>query len=134
MKWILKRCLLAAPAIIFYSLFSFNVCLVTGCNSSDSTGPNNNPRKVTPLQLSVQSSTDSTGPKVILHTSGKIPAGSTLVLSCTSPDCNLSFSTDSTGGHGGVRIVNLGTITKDIPENTEFELKVIAKGDPAMVK
>jgi hypothetical protein len=133
MKWIFKRCLLAAPAIIFYSLFSFNVCLITGCGSSDSTGPNNNPRRVSPVLLSVNS-TDSSGPKVTIRTVGKIPAGTSLVVICTSPQDCISLSTDSTGGHGGVRIISLGTITKDIPENTEFELEIIAKGDPAMVK
>ena len=131
MKWILKRCLLAAPAIIFYSLFSFNVCLITGCGSGP-TG-SGSPGKKSPVLLSA-TSTDSSGPKVTIHTVGKISAGTSLVVTCKSPQDCISLSTDSTGGHGGVRIISLGTITKDIPENTEFELDFIAQGDSAMVK
>ena len=140
MKWIFKRCLLAAPAIIFYSLFSFHACLLTGC-STDTTGNGGGPKisgtQSPTLQLSAYSSTDSTGngggPKVLfIRTSGKIPAGSTVVLNCTSPDCKLSLSTDSTGHPGGVNMLNLGTINVDIPENTNLELRIIRKGDPAM--
>ena len=141
MKWIFKRGLLAAPAIIFYSLFSFHACLVTGC-STDTTGNGGGGPKVSSpspvVQLSAYSSTDTTGngggPKVIsLRTLGTIPAGSTVVLDCTSPDCKLrSASTDSTGHTGGVKRLILGTINVDIPENTELVLRVIPRGDPAM--
>jgi hypothetical protein len=142
MKWILKRCLLAAPAIIFYSLFSFNVCLITGCGSSDSTGPGGGPRisgTSTPvLQLSAYNSTDSTppvgggSPKLLsIQTSGDIPAGSTVVLDCAKPCKLTASSTDTTPGGGGVRLV-LGTIRVTIPDRTELQLKIIPKGDPAM--
>jgi hypothetical protein len=126
MKWIFKRGLLAAPAIIFYSLFSFHACLVSGCKAPSSSD----------VRLSAYS-TDSTGPggnpKIIILTSGNIPAGSSVVLDCTSPDCKLRLnSTDSTGHTGGLKRLNLGTIPVDIPENTELVLRVIPRGDPAM--
>ena len=125
MKWILKRCLLAAPAIIFYSLFSFNVCLVTGC-ASGPTEPPKTPGKPGPVLISA-TSTDSSGNRITIRTVGKISGGTSIVLNCKSPQDCVSLSTDSSAGHGGVRIINLGTITKDIPENTEFEIEFIAK-------
>ena len=125
MKWIFKRCLLAAPAIIFYSLLICFACLVTGCKQKQ------------PI-LSVYNSTDSSGPggspKVLsIRTSGIIPAGSTVVLGCDSPGCKLASlsSTDTTGHTGGVKLLNLGTIPVDIPDNTELELRIIPKGDSA---
>jgi hypothetical protein len=132
MKWILKRCLLAAPAIIFYTFFSFNVCLISGCGSGNPTGTSN-PGKAAPVLLSA-TSTDSSGNRITIRTVGKISAGTSIGVKCTSPQDCISLSTDSTGGHGGVRIISLGTITKDIPENTEFELDFITQGDSAMVK
>ncbi len=132
MKWILKRCLLAAPAIIFYSLFSFNVCMITGCGSGP-TEPAKTPGKPTPVLVSA-TSTDSSGNRISIRTVGKISAGTSIGVKCTTPQDCVSLSTDSSAGHGGVRIINLGTITKDIPENTEFEIEFIAKGDSAMVK
>ena len=125
MKWIIKRCLLAAPMIIFYSFFSFNVCLITGCGSGTPQGTSS-PSKPAPVLLSA-TSTDSSGNKITIRTVGKISAGSSLVVNCKTPQDCLSLSTDSTGGHGGVRIINLGTITKDIPENTEFEIELVSK-------
>lgn len=141
MKWILKRCLLVAPAIIFYSLFSFNVCLVSGCGSTDSSGPGGGPRisgtSSSGLRLSAYGSTDSSGPggspKVLsFQTSGKIPAGSVVVLKCTSKDCILRLSTDTTAHPGGVKRLILGTIPVEIPDNTELVLQVIPRGDPAL--
>ena len=143
MKWILKRGLLAAPAIIFYSLFSFHACLLTGC-STDTTGHGGGGPRISGtsspvLQLSAFSSTDSTGHGgggvLSLQTSGIIPAGSSVVLDCTTPDCKLAksySSTDSTSPPGGVRRLILGTIPVDIPANTNLELRIIPKGDPAM--
>jgi hypothetical protein len=126
MKWIFKRGLLAAPAIIFYSLLSFNVCSVSGCKT-----PSSPPE----LRLSAKSSTDSTGPKVTIRTVGNIPAGSSFVLGCDSPGCKLILSTDTTGYRGGVKLLNLGTTPVDIPDNTVLELRVIRGGDSAaMVK
>ena len=143
MKWILKRCLLAAPAIIFYSLFSFHACLISGC-STDTTGHGGGGPKIagssTPeLRLSAYSSTDSTGPggspKVLsFQTSGKIPAGSTVVLKCTSKDCILRLSTDTTTHPGGVKRLILGTLLDDIPDNTELVLQIIPRGDPALAE
>lgn len=143
MKWIFKRCLLAAPAIIFYSLFSFHAFLLTSC-STDTTGHGGGGPKISSspspvVQLSAYS-TDSTGhggggPKVLsLRTSGTIPAGSTIVLGCTTPGCKLArlASTDTTAPPGGVRRLILGTIPVDIPENTDLEIRIIPKGDPAM--
>ena len=142
MKWIIKRCLLAAPVIIFYSLFSFHAFMISGC-SSDSTHGGGGPRvagSALPVVTLSAYSTDSThgggGPRVLsLQTSGDIPAGSTVVLGCTTPGCKLAAianSTDSTHGGGGVRMVILGTIPVDIPKNTNLELRIIPKVDPAM--
>jgi hypothetical protein len=142
MKWILKRCLLAAPAIIFYSLFSFHACLLTGC-STDTTGHGGGGPRISGtsspvLQLSAFNSTDSTGHGgggvLYLQTSGTIPAGSSVVLDCTSPDCKLAgmASTDTTAPPGGVRRLILGTIPVDIPKNTNLELRIIPRGDPAL--
>ena|SRR5258705_3904483 len=141
MKWILKRCMLAAPVIMFYSLFSFHAFLISGC-STDSTHGGGGPRVAgspSPIVTLSAYSTDSThgggGPRVLsLQTSGDIPAGSTVVLGCTTPGCKLASlsSTDSTHGGGGVRMLILGTIPVEIPKNTNLELRIIPKGDPAM--
>lgn len=147
MKWIFKRCLFAAPAIMFYSLLISIACLVPGCkqkvpvsstySSTDSTPPGGGGPRM--LQLSAYSSTDSTppvgggSPKLLsIQTSGDIPAGSTVVLDCIKPCKLTASSTDTTPGGGGVRRVVLGTIRVDIPDHTELELKIIPKGDPAM--
>jgi hypothetical protein len=150
MKWIFKRCLFAAPAIMFYSLLISIACLVPGCkqkvpvsstySSTDSTPPGGGGPRI--LQLSAYSSTDSTppgggGPKLLsIQTSGNIPAGSSIVLDCTTPGCKLAAlsasSTDTTPGPGGVRRLILGTIPVDIPDNTNLELRIIPKGDPAL--
>ena len=117
MKWIIKRCLLAAPVIMFYSLFSFHAFLISGCSTDTTRGGGGGPRVL------------------YLQTSGKIPAGSTVVLGCTTPGCKLAAvaaSTDTTAPPGGVRMLILGTIPVDIPENTNLELRIIPKGDPAM--
>jgi hypothetical protein len=144
MKWIIKRCLLAAPVIMFYSLFSFHAFLISGCSTDTTRGGGGGPRVVSsPSTVVVLSaySTDTThggggGPRVLyLQTSGKIPAGSTVVLGCTTPGCKLAAvaaSTDTTAPPGGVRMLILGTIPVDIPENTNLELRIIPKGDPAM--
>lgn len=142
MKWIIKRCLLAAPVIMFYSLFSFHAFLISGC-STDTTRGGGGPRVAgspSPVVTLSAYSTDSTGhgggsPRVLsLQTSGDIPAGSTVVLGCTTPGCKLArlSSTDTTAPPGGVRMLILGTIPVEIPKNTNLELRIIPKGDPAM--
>ena len=75
MKRIFKRCLLAAPVIMFYSLFSFHAFLISGC-SSDSTHGGGGGAKVvsspSPVVVLSAYSTDSThgggGPRVLSFT------------------------------------------------------------------
>lgn len=141
MKRIFKRCLLAAPVIMFYSLFSFHAFMISGC-SSDSTHGGGGGTKVvsspSPVVVLSAYSTDSThgggGPRVLsFQTSGTIPAGSTVVLGCKTPGCKLAASsTDTTHGGGGVKMMILGTIPVDIPDNASLELRIIPRGDPAM--
>ena len=142
MKWILKRALLAVPAVVFYSLFSFHVSLIAGC-SSDSTGHGGGGPRVSStesptLTLGMYSS-DSTGhgggPRLMIKTSGPVPAGSQIVLECLKPDCTLltvNGSTDSTGNGGrGPKRIFVGTVPVTIPDGTEMVLKIIPGGDPA---
>src|SRR6185295_993654 len=140
MKWILKRALLAVPAVVFYSLFSFHVSLIAGC-SSDSSGRGGDPKKLatgSPTLTIGMYSTDTTerggGPKLMIQTSGQVPAGSQIVLECLKPDCTLltvNGSTDTTGTGGGPKRIFVGMVPVTIPDGTEMVLKIIPGGDPA---
>ena len=130
-----KKGLLAAPAIIFYSLFSFHACLLTGC-STDTTD-----MVVVVQEFRVHHhpyfvhlcSTDSTGrgggEYYPYRLQESFLPGHRLcwIVLHRIANCIIILFYGQYVSAGGVRRLILGTIPVDIPANTNLELRSFPK-------
>jgi hypothetical protein len=124
MKSSIKMVLRSVPV----SAFLFLVVLLVSCGGSNPT-----PALVaSPYPLNLILKFDTSGSQTPPHyASGLLPAGSQVVLVCTSKDC--VQPSDTSGNVGGPKILFVGTLTQDIPANTELALRIVSKETPVNI-
>lgn len=109
MKSSFKTVVLSLPMSVLFFLI---VVFISSCGA-----------KTYPLAVSflIDSSGPGTHPHVV--TNGTIPAGTLVVLECGSPNCNSKTGS----GSGSSKILFRGTLTQDIPANTEIVLRMVSQ-------
>jgi hypothetical protein len=116
------------------SAFLF-IVLMTSCQSPGQTpgGGDLTPSLRNKLGLNslIDSNGNKTTPHIILQTSSPIPSGSQFIVECPTKDCVPSAGSGASAG--GSKVLFVGTILQDIPENAELVIRVAAKGDSAYV-
>jgi hypothetical protein len=111
------------------------IVLMTSCQSPGQTPGGGDLSPSLRNKLGINSLIDSNGnkttPHIIVQSSSPIPAGSQLIVTCATKDCVPSAGSGTTAG--GSRVLFVGTILQDIPENAELVIRIAAKGDSALV-
>jgi hypothetical protein len=136
MKQKLKLTLGTGAAVMIFILFNFHISSCTGSGSGSGNGSGNGVDSNGNNPTAKRYQTPINNKEFIIRTRQTIPAGSELLLECPpGVICNTAklavTSTDSngTGGGGGPKLILQYSIPYDIPEATEFVIRIVHKGD-----
>jgi hypothetical protein len=123
MKSSFKKILSSIPAIVVLILM---VVVLTSCPGAKPGSDSIKPEVATApypliLALKIDTSGNQTPPHFVVNT--QIPAGTQVFIVC-SKDC--VQAADASGNAGGPKIFFQGTLSQDIPANTELALRLVS--------